>query len=90
MVTSVELEIVKRLIKPEAGNLSPDVARFFLSVQLDSADQARMAELNFKANRGSLDSDEERELDAFIRVSDSLAILHAKARISLKAQSSAA
>jgi hypothetical protein len=90
MVAPVEFEIVKRLIKPGSGNLPPDVARFFLDVRLDTDDQSRMSELNAKANEGSLTPAEERELDSYLRVCTSLAILHAKARVSLKSQNSAA
>jgi hypothetical protein len=90
MLASTEIEIVKRLIRPESGNLPVEVARFFLGVHLDPADRAKMEDLNVKANRGTLTPPEERELDSLLRVCNSLSILHAKARLSLQAQNSAA
>ena len=85
-----ELEIVKLLTGDQETDLPPDVARFFLGIQLRPADRARMEELGTKANRGTLAPGEERELDEYIRLCDSLAILHAKAQLSLKPQSPAA
>jgi hypothetical protein len=90
MSSSVELEIVKRILRPEAGDMSVDVARYFLGVRLSDFDRERMTELGIKANRGTIAQDEKGELDSYIRVCDLLSILQAKARLSLKTQSSAA
>lgn len=90
MVANSEIEIVKRLFRPDSGNLPPEVAKFFLTVHLDPADRAKMEVLNVKANRGTLTPNEEIELDSLLRVCSSLSILHAKARLSLKLQNSAA
>jgi hypothetical protein len=90
MVAPIEFEIVKRLIRPGSGNMPPEVARFFLDVRLDPSDEARITELSGKANEATLTATEEAELDSYLRVCTSLDILHAKARISLKAQTSAA
>jgi len=89
MLDSPELEIVKRLTGGTA-DLPPDVAQFFLSIHLRPAEHARMEELNTKANRGTLSPEEEQELDSYIRLCDSISILHAKAKLSLKTQNPAA
>jgi hypothetical protein len=86
MPVDVEFEILKRVLRPEQTDMPAEVARFVLGVDLPSADRDRMEELGMKANRGTLSASEEQELDAYLKVCRSLAILHAKARLSLKAR----
>jgi hypothetical protein len=46
--------------------------------------QQRMLSLADKGNRGTLSQDEQAELDRFRRVGNFLALMHAKARLSLR------
>jgi hypothetical protein len=83
-------EIIKRVMRPDAGDLPPEVARYLLGLHIEQSDRERMEELGVKANRGTLTSDETEELDSYLDVCVSLDILHAKARLSLKSQSMSA
>jgi hypothetical protein len=86
MPVDVEFEILKRVLRPDQTDMPAEVAKFVLGVGLPSADRDRMEELGVRANRGSLSPPEEQELDAYLKVCRSLAILQAKAKLSLKAQ----
>jgi hypothetical protein len=90
MVAEVDTDLLARILKPEAADMSPEAASFFLSLCFSEDDHARMAQLNAKASEGELTPDESRELRSYIVLSDVLAILHSKARRSIKAHPSAA
>src|SRR5271157_1834569 len=76
--------IWRRLIEPDHGNLTPHAARAWLRLAFPEEDHKRVDELNENAQQGTLTQDEGEELDDYIRVSDELAIIKAKARLSLK------
>ena len=76
--------IWSRLIEPDHRDLTPDAARAWLRLAFPEEDHKRVDELNKKAQQGTLTQDEGEELDDYIRVSDELAIIKAKARLSLK------
>jgi hypothetical protein len=79
-----ETAILTRLIDtPEAG-LSPDSARYFLSLRFSEEDVARMNELSAKANEGTLTAAEDEEMLDHERVGHLLGILQSKSRKSLK------
>jgi len=84
-----QLDILKRLLKPEAG-MPLDTAKYILDVHLEEKDHDRMQELGVKANRGTLTPEEDRELQYYLLICDVLSILHAKARLSLKTHNTAA
>jgi hypothetical protein len=90
MLATVDLDVIQRVLKLDEGLLPPEVANYFPNLRLNEADHSRMAKLNVKANRGKLNAEEERELDSYIWLCDALAILHSKARQSLKARHPAA
>jgi hypothetical protein len=90
MVANFLSEIVKRVLRPESGDLPPEVARYLLGLHVEQSDRDRMEELGVKANRGTLTPDEIKELDSYLDVCLSLDILHAKARLSLNSQSMSA
>jgi hypothetical protein len=90
MVANFLSEIVKRVLRPESGDLPPEVARYLLGLHVEQSDRDRMEELGVKANRGTLTPDELKELDSYLDVCLSLDILHAKARLSLNSQSMSA
>src|SRR5262245_23926611 len=83
-ISSSEAAIVGRLIKPDRGDFSPDVARELLSLQFGDEDQARMRELSLKAQEGTLTATEQAEVENYRRVGYWLGILWSRARLSLK------
>ena len=86
MSAGIESEILTRVIDPGNGNMSPEVARFFLGLDFSATDHERMVELSSKVQEGALTSDEEAELDGLLNVNDFLAIIQSKARRSLGGQ----
>jgi hypothetical protein len=90
MVANFLSDILTRVLRPESGDLPPEVARYLLGLHLDQHDRDRMEALWVKANRGTLTADETKELDSYLDVTLSLDILRAKARLSLKSQSMSA
>lgn len=79
-----EAAIVGRLMKPDQGDFSPEVARELLNLRFDEGDQARMRELSRKAQDGSLSPQEEEEIENYRRVGYWLGVLWSRARLSLK------
>ncbi|MDB6039196.1 MAG: hypothetical protein JWM99_3037 [Verrucomicrobiales bacterium] len=77
-------DIWMRAIKPESGDLSPEAARFFLSVKLSNVDLLRLKELSAKSRIGSINKDESQELDRYLEFGWFFDILKSKARLSLQ------
>ncbi len=84
MSTATGALIWKHVIKPEKDNLTPDTARYILKMDFRESDQKRMEKLSAKAQKGTLTTTEQAELEEYIRVGDLLAIMQSKARRSLK------
>ena len=84
MVARTDTEILRRVIQPDRANLSPEAARFMLELDFPEADHERMALLSDKANAGTLSDQERDELEGYIRVSDFLSLVQAKARMALR------
>jgi hypothetical protein len=80
-----EIAIFARLIKANDGDLSRELARYILTLGFDEQDQARMRELAEQNQEGTLASKEQQELENYVKVGHMLALLHSKARRSLKA-----
>lgn len=80
----LEAAILKRVIRPEVGDISPDAARALLAMGFAESDHERMAQLSVKAKQGTLTSGEQDELDGYINVSHFIAFVQSKARLSLK------
>jgi hypothetical protein len=83
-------DIIGRVVTPDADDFPPEVAKFFLSLQLEQADHDRIDGLNLKANRGTLTAEETRELDSYLDVCLALDILQSKSRLSLRSNSAPA
>lgn len=66
------------------GELSPTQARALLKLHFSEEDLSRMRELSAKARAGTLDTAEAVEIDTYERLGCMLAILHSKARRTLK------
>ena len=84
LATPNEAAILRRVIRPEVGDISQEAARALLTFRFAESDHIRMAELSAKAQEGSLTQAEEEELDGYINVSHFIAFVQSKARISLK------
>jgi hypothetical protein len=81
---SYEAIILGRVIKPDEGDMAPDLARYVLGLDFAVVDHERIAALSARAQEGTLSPDEEAELDGYLHVNDLLAILQSKARRSLR------
>jgi hypothetical protein len=81
-----EIAIFARLIKADRGDLSPELARYLLTLGFEEDDQVRMRELAERNQEGELSAGEQRELQNYVTAGHWLALLHSKARRSLKAR----
>ena len=79
-----EIAIFGRLIQNDKGDLASDLARYVLTLGFGAGDQARMSELAERNQEGSLSAEECGELQNYVRAAHLLALLHSKARKSLK------
>ena len=84
MATKTTDTLWERLIEPEEQEMSSDAARHILTLKFAAADIERMNELAAKARQGTLTSEEDDELETYIRVGNRLSILKSKARQHLK------
>ena len=82
-------DILDRIIRPQQGGFSEEHARYVLSLDFTSDEQARYADLAAKAQEGSSALAEKAELDHLLMVNAMLAVLQSKARVSLKKHNSA-
>jgi hypothetical protein len=85
---SQETEILSRVIGPENPSFSAEVARSILALGFGDTDNERMNELAAKAQQGTLDEQEESLLNAYMFVGSVVDLMHSKARLSLKKNSS--
>jgi hypothetical protein len=84
--TSSELAIFARLIRADDSDLSRGLARYILTLGFDDEDQQLMTHLAERNQEGLLTSDEKAELENFVKAGHMLALLHSKARMTLKAK----
>jgi hypothetical protein len=82
--TTIEAQILTRVIAPDEPTLSPEAAKSILSLAFRDQDRKRMSELAEKARQGTLTDDEREEIEGFERISSLLGLLQSKARVSLK------
>ena len=87
---NTQLDILTRMIHPARHALSPDAAKFFLSLDFTENDHGRMTELARKSNAGNITDAEARELDEYVKVGHLLAFLQSKSRLALQNHNSAA
>jgi hypothetical protein len=80
----IENAIWGRLIGPEKPKLCPETARFVLDLEFPEEDKARMHELAAKARAGTLNAEEQQEIETYSRVGSILGIMKSKARMTLK------
>lgn len=80
---STEMAIFRRVVDSDQPLFSPAAAEAILRLGFGVEDRKRMNALAEKNRAGLLTSAENDELDSYIRVGQSLAILQSKARRSL-------
>jgi hypothetical protein len=81
---NTEAAILARIIQADERELTPDAARYLLSMRLPSNDEERVNELSEKARAGSLSEAEGQELDSYLHIGSLLAVMQSKARRLLK------
>lgn len=81
---NTEAAILARVIEADQKEITPDVARYLLSMQLPEADRARVNELSAKARSGSLTGAEAAELDSYLHIGSLLGVMQSRARRLLK------
>jgi hypothetical protein len=79
-----EIAIFGRLLKIDEGDLSRELARYVLTLGFGDEDQARMRGLAERNQAGALSAEEQDELRSYVKAGHLLALLHSKARKSLK------
>jgi hypothetical protein len=77
---NTEAAILARIIQADEQELTPDAARYLLSMRLPPRDEDRVNELSAKARAGSLSQAETQELDSYLHIGFLLGIMQAKAR----------
>jgi hypothetical protein len=83
---NTEAAILARIIQSDESELSPEVARYLISMKLPSPDEERVNELSARARAGSLTEGEAQELDSYLHVGMLLGVMQSKARRRLKAE----
>jgi hypothetical protein len=81
---TTEVAIFGRLIDAAKGDLSAELARYILTLGFGEDDQSRMNDLAGRNQQGALTPEERDELQSYVKASHMLALLHSKARKSLK------
>jgi hypothetical protein len=84
------VRILERMIDPAHGDFSPEVARYFLSLDFSSEQHARCDVLSSKASKGTLTESEAAEFDELLAANSLLTVLQSKARLSIHAHTPAA
>jgi hypothetical protein len=84
VVTNTEAAILARILQSENKELTPEAARYLLSIKLPPDDEERVNVLSAKAREGSLTEAEAQELDSYLHIGSLLSVLQARARRLLK------
>ena len=81
--------MLSRVIGTNGGTWPKEASELILQFSFPQADRDRMNVLAAKARDGQLTTDEQRELDGYMRVGRFLELIKAKARLSLAGHGSA-
>ena len=84
VTSNSEAAILARVIESDPEAITPEVARYLLSMQLPRADEERVNELSAKARAGCLSEGESQELDSYLHIGRLLAVMQSRARRLLK------
>ncbi len=83
-IASTDAAILSRLIRPEQDDLSAEAAQALLKLRFNAADLARLHHLVTKNQDGLLTSEEQSELESYLRIGSFVDLMQSKARRSLK------
>lgn len=78
------VEVLARSIDHATTPMSPEVARYFLELQLSDEDRQTLARLAEKARSGSLTPSEQADLDEYRRVGRLVELMKVKAQVALQ------
>jgi len=79
-----DVEILSDVINSGTPDFDEDAARAVLCLGFSEAQKTQMLDLADKNNRGQLSPAEQEQMESYRRVGNFLALLHARARRSLK------
>jgi hypothetical protein len=85
---NTEAAILARIIQSDDRVLTPEAARYLLSMKLPASDENRVNELSAKARSGSLTESERVELESYLHIGTLLGVMQSKARRLIKSESS--
>ena len=74
---------IERLLEPVSRSLNVEAAKKLIKLKADAKTQARVDELARKCNEGELTPSEKSEYERYVTAGNLVAILQAKARLSL-------
>lgn len=77
---NTEAAILARIIQADESELTPEAARYLLSMKLPATDEDRVNELSAKARHGSLTEIEQQELESYLHIGILLGIIQSRAR----------
>jgi hypothetical protein len=83
---NTEAAILARVIQSDERELTPEAARYLLSMKLPSTDEERVNELSAKASAATLTESEAQELDSYLHIGVLLGVMQSKARRLLTAE----
>ena len=84
------IQVLESMIDPTHGDFSPEVAKYFLSIDFSADQHARCEALSALASEGKLSETEANELDELLAANAILTVLQSKARLSIGHQTPAA
>jgi hypothetical protein len=73
-----------RLIRTPKEPISPEAARYLLSIDFSGADRSRMQELMDKSNEGTLTSMKTLNSTVTFNIANVLSAMHSRARVALR------
>lgn len=80
-----QAEIFRRVLEHQSGAMTPEVAQFFLQLELPDEDRVRLADLAEKARQGALSPVDQADLDEFRRLGRLVELMKLKARKAISA-----
>jgi hypothetical protein len=80
----IEADILEKVVFQTADDLTPEGARLYLSFKFDRVTTNHIRQLLRKNNRGTISTEERISLEKYLRVGQFLDLLHAKARLRLR------
>jgi hypothetical protein len=69
-----------RLIQAQKREISPEVARYLLSIEFGESDRERTQYLAERSAAGALTAEEQAEFDSYLHIGNLLAVMQSKAR----------